>query len=269
MKLLSFFIFLSLPIFFLGAQTIEMNKRFENDSVYLDYINPFYAPIEIKITALDSTKNYIRNKSGALLKHRDTLFSAVVIPSSKVADTSSISSKKYIAFKGSFGDPNSIIDQDYKYTLPYPKGKRYKIIQSFGGKFSHNQPHSRYAIDFGTKIGDTITAVRDGIVFFVKEDSNEYCKTRKCVDKGNKVYILHKDGTMAHYVHLNFNGALVDVGDEVKVGEPIAISGMTGFTTIPHLHLVLYKSNGISIPFYFKNQKTKKLKPGKYYTRKK
>jgi murein DD-endopeptidase MepM/ murein hydrolase activator NlpD len=70
---------------------------------------------------------------------------------------------------------------------------------------------------------------------------------------------------MAHYVHLNLNGAIVEVGDKVKVGQPIAISGMTGFTTIPHLHLVIYKANGISIPFYFKGQKTRKLIQGKYY----
>ncbi|MCA0153560.1 M23 family metallopeptidase [Winogradskyella vincentii] len=251
------------------GQTLESQKRFENDSVYIDFINPFYAPIEMKLSALDSTKAYIRVRQNAILNYQDTLHGAFVVPKSMVKDTSNINSSHYINFKGNFGDPKSIADTEYRYTLPYPKNKRYKIIQSFGGKFSHNKPHSKYAIDFGTKVGDTITASRDGIVFFVKEDSDEHCRTRKCIDKGNKVYILHKDGTMAHYVHLKLNGALVEVGDKVDVGEPIAISGMTGFTTIPHLHLVVYKANGISIPFYFKGQKSKKLKQGKYYTRRK
>ncbi len=249
------------------GQSLETQKRISNDSIYLDYINPFYAPIELKVTALDSTKPYVRVNPYGILSHRDTLKNALVIPLSKVKDTALIDSKQYVSFKGNFGDPNSIIDENYRYTLPYPKGTKYEIVQTFGGKFSHNKPHSMYAIDFGMKIGDTITAVRDGIVFFVKEDSNEYCKSRKCADKGNKVLILHNDGTMAHYVHLDFEGAIVNVGDKVKVGQPIAISGMTGFTTTPHLHLVLYKSGGISIPFLFKGQKRKKLKKGRYYRR--
>ena len=265
--LISVILFLC-SLFLVKAQTIETNKRIENDSVYLDYINPFYAPLELNINALDSVKLHIRVKPYALLKYRDTLFNAVVIPISIIKDTTVIRSTDYIKFKGNFGNPNSVIDENYRYTLPFPKGRRYKIIQSFGGKFSHNRPSSRYAIDFGTQIGDTITAARGGKVFFVKEDSKEYCKTRKCVDKGNKVLILHSDGTMAHYVHLDFDGALVKVGDEVIAGQPIAISGMTGFTTTPHLHLVVYKAKGISIPFYFKGQKTKQLKKGKFYRRK-
>lgn len=192
----------------------------------------------------------------------------MIIPLHKIADTSKINAKSYINFKANFGDPNTSIDKNYRYSLPYLKGKKYKITQSFGGKFSHNQPHSKYAIDFGTKVGDTITAVRSGTVFFVKEDSKEHCRTKKCIGKGNKVLIIHSDGSMAHYIHLDFEGALVEVGDKVADGQPIAISGMTGFTTIPHLHLVMYKYGSTSIPFYFKGQKQKKLKQGKYYKRK-
>ncbi len=102
---------------------------------------------------------------------------------------------------------------------------------------------------------------------FIKEDSDEHCRTYKCADKGNKIIILHDDGSMAHYVHLDFEGAVVDVGDKVVLNQPIGISGMTGFTTIPHLHFVIFKAGGISIPFKFKGQRTKKLKQGRYYLR--
>lgn len=249
------------------AQSITSKKRIVNDTVYIDLSNPFLAPMEITISPLDSTKTYTKVNSYGILRHKDTLKNALVIPLSKIADTSSIKITNYINFKGNFGDPNSNIDEDYLYTFPFPKQKKYKIIQSFGGKFSHNRPHSKYAIDFGTKVGDTITAIRDGIVFFVKEDSKEHCRTRKCVDKANKVLILHDDGTMAHYVHLDYQGAIVSIGDRVSTGQAIGISGMTGFTTIPHLHLVMYKSGGNSIPFFFKGYSGKKLKQGKYYRR--
>jgi murein DD-endopeptidase MepM/ murein hydrolase activator NlpD len=250
------------------AQTIETLKRIENDSVYIDFINPYLAPIEIKLSPLDSTKTFIKGNSYGVLKHIDTLKNALILPVNRVKDTSKINLKRFIEFKANFGDPNSKIDRTYEYSLPFPRGKRYKIIQSFGGNFSHNKPHSKYAIDIGTQIGDTITAIRPGTVFFVKEDSKEHCRTPKCVDKGNKVLILHDDGSIANYVHLDFNGAFVAVGDRVKDSEPIAISGMTGFTTIPHLHLVIHQSRGVSIPFKFKGQNTKKLKKGRFYKRK-
>jgi murein DD-endopeptidase MepM/ murein hydrolase activator NlpD len=249
------------------AQKLKRSKTIENDSVFVDFINPFHAPVELKLTALDSTKSFIRINPYGVLQQGDTLKNALVLPLHKVKDTAQIDSKNYISLKGTFGDPKSDIDLNYRYTLPFPRGKKYKIIQSFGGKFSHNKPYSRYALDIGTQIGDTITAARSGVVMFIKQDSDEHCRTIKCVDKGNKIIILHNDGSMAHYVHLDFEGALVEIGDKVEVNEPIAISGMTGFTTIPHLHFVVFKAGGISIPFKFIGQKSQKLKQGRYYLR--
>lgn len=269
MKLTVMTVFICFAFQHIQSQTMGRHDYIKNDSVHIDLINPFLAPMEIKIVPLDSTKHFVKHNSYGLLKHNDTLKSAVVIPLNYALDSLKTNIKEYISFDAKFGDPNIQIDKSYKYTLPYPKGKRYKIIQSFGGKFSHSKPHSRYAIDFSTQIGDTITAARSGKVYFVKQDSEEHCPTRKCIGKANKIMIIHEDGTMAHYVHLDFDGALVQVGDQVNVGQPIAISGMSGFTTTPHLHFVVYASGGISIPFYFNGLRQKKLKQGKYYTRRK
>ena len=247
------------------SQNLKGSKHVKNDSVYLGLINPFMVPIEIKLTALDSTKSFIKINPYGLLKEGDTLIQALVIPFDKVKDTSKINFKDYVKFKANFGNPNEDYDKGFEYNLPFQKGKTYKIIQSFGGRFSHNKPHSKYAVDIGLAVGDTITAARSGKVFYVKEDSKEHCRTSKCIDMANKIYIIHDDGTMAHYVHLDFEGALVNVGDTVEVNQPIGISGMTGFTTIPHLHFVLYKARSISIPFKFRGIREKKLKQGKYY----
>lgn len=268
MKQLFFIISLLLSFQFVSSQTLKRTKHIQNDSVYLGLINPFIAPIEIKLTALDSTKPFIKVNSYGLLKEGDTLKQALIIPLDKLKDSAKIDFKTYLNFSAKFGDPYDEYDKDYKYELPFQKGKKYKIIQSFGGKFSHNKSHSKYAVDIGLAIGDTIVAARKGSVYFVKEDSKEHCRTRKCVDMANKIYIIHDDDTMAHYVHLDFEGALVDVGDIVEANQPIGISGMTGFTTIPHLHFVLYKSGSISIPFTFNGIKHKKLKQGRYYTKK-
>ncbi|MGB8169537.1 MAG: M23 family metallopeptidase [Chthoniobacteraceae bacterium] len=41
---------------------------------------------------------------------------------------------------------------------------------------------------------------------------------------------------MGEYLHLQKNGVLVKVGDEVQAGDLVARSGNTGCSTGPHLH---------------------------------
>ena len=71
----------------------------------------------------------------------------------------------------------------------------------------------------------------------------------------NYVLIRHDDGTMGHYCHLQQHGCLVKPGQRVSVGEPIAHSGNTGFSSGPHLHFCVFKTkNGRereSIPVKF------------------
>ena len=260
--LLIFAIFFTIQL--VNAQRLKGFKQINSDTLYISLINPFLAPVEINLTVLDSAKSYVKINPYGLLKAKDTLKNALAIPLEKIKDTATVKLTEFLDFTAKFGTPDETYDTDYEYELPFLKGKRYKIIQSFGGKFSHNKPHSKYAIDIGLPVGDTIVAARKGKVYYVKEDSKEHCKTRKCIDMANKIYIIHEDGTMAHYIHLDFEGALVDIGETVEANQPIGISGMTGFTTIPHLHFVLYKARSISIPFRFKGIRQKKLKQGQY-----
>ncbi|MGP3979370.1 M23 family metallopeptidase [Streptomyces sp. 8N114] len=51
---------------------------------------------------------------------------------------------------------------------------------------------------------------------------------------GNNVVIKHKDGTYTQYGHLN--SISVSVGQQVKSGQQIGLSGSTGNSSGPHLH---------------------------------
>jgi murein DD-endopeptidase MepM/ murein hydrolase activator NlpD len=71
---------------------------------------------------------------------------------------------------------------------------------------------------------------------------------------GNFVRILHDDGTMGVYLHLQRGSVKVQEGQRVSLGQPLARSGNTGNSTGPHLHFVVQRNVGMaleSIPFSF------------------
>jgi murein DD-endopeptidase MepM/ murein hydrolase activator NlpD len=73
------------------------------------------------------------------------------------------------------------------------------------------------------------------------------------------VIIKHADGTFADYHHLKSGSALVKLGDQVKVGQPIGLSGNTGYSTKPHLHFAVFQAidgkKVRSLPFRLKTDR--------------
>jgi len=139
---------------------------------------------------------------------------------------------------------------------PIATDEAYPISQGFNGAKTHTTPDSEYAIDVAMPVGTAIHAVRAGIVMDVEEDFNKGGTDRtKFVDKANHVRILHKDGTMALYAHLDLASVIVRPGARVRAGQKIARSGNTGFSSGPHLHFAIQQNTGmklISVPFRFK-----------------
>jgi len=90
----------------------------------------------------------------------------------------------------------------------------------------------------------------------VEEDFNRGGADRDSfVDKANHVRILHEDGTMALYAHLDLASVSVRPGGRVRAGQLIARSGNTGFSSGPHLHFAIQQNVGmklISLPFKFR-----------------
>ena len=128
-------------------------------------------------------------------------------------------------------------DTSYIYNLPYEKGSGHRIVQGYFGVFSHKE---RAALDFKMKRGTKICAIRNGVVVRVKEDGDRGGWNKKYRPFGNNIVIQHADGSRSGYWHLQKDGALVAVGDTVKQGQVIALSGKTGYAAIPHLHLIVW-----------------------------
>jgi murein DD-endopeptidase MepM/ murein hydrolase activator NlpD len=168
------------------------------------------------------------------------------------------------------GSTKAVHDDSYVYTLPFEAGAAFRVTQGFNGAYSHCGP-DQYAIDFKMSSGTPIHAAREGRVVKVKEDSNSGGGNRKYVNEANYVLIKHSDGTIANYAHLSKNGAKVKVGDYVKAGQLIALSGNTGFSSGPHLHFSVFKTRDgkerVSVPIQFQtgNGASMVLAEGKTY----
>jgi murein DD-endopeptidase MepM/ murein hydrolase activator NlpD len=154
-------------------------------------------------------------------------------------------------------------DTSFVYQLPYKLGKRFLMVQGYYTKHSH-----RYMVanDFKMKKGSTICAARAGVVIDVKENSNRGGLGNQYLNDWNYIVIQHADSSTALYGHLKQNGALVTIGDTVKQGQAIALSGNTGYSAFPHLHFQVWNKNGEQIPIRFFTKKgTRYLKPLRRY----
>ena len=146
-------------------------------------------------------------------------------------------------------------DNSYIYSLPYAPGATYKVTRGYNGSYSHTGPE-QYAIDWKMQPGTPVHAARDGVVVKIKDDSDKGGPDRKFENMANYILVRHADGSIANYAHLQKAGAKVVLGQKVKAGDFIALSGNSGFSTGPHLHFAVFKTkNGSereSIPTKFK-----------------
>jgi murein DD-endopeptidase MepM/ murein hydrolase activator NlpD len=155
------------------------------------------------------------------------------------------------------GDPRQQADMGHRYRIPFRTSERYYIGQGFGGIATHTDKHSYHALDISMPVGTPILAARDGIVMHMEKDFYGAGLDRdKYGSRANFVRILHEDGTMAVYAHLDLESVSVRPGSTVLAGELIGLSGNTGMSSGPHLHFVLQRNTGTtleSIPFRFDN----------------
>lgn len=92
-------------------------------------------------------------------------------------------------------------------------------------------------VDFGCAVGTPVKAAADGVVMYVADDPAGY---------GLYIRIWHK-ALGVHSMHGHLSKQSVKVGDAVKQGQVIGLSGNTGNSTGPHLHyeLRLCDANGM------------------------
>ena len=103
---------------------------------------------------------------------------------------------------------------------PWKVTTRYGVTDS-----DHSRPHR--GIDYALPSGTPIRSFTDGKVLSTRDEGHKsFGKSISIVTAQNKVVI---------YGHLS--KFLVSKGDTIKFGQTIALSGNTGHSTGPHLHI--------------------------------
>ena len=111
------------------------------------------------------------------------------------------------------------------------------ITRAFGDSIPGEEPH--IGLDIAVPVGSYVRSAGSGLVLEAAEDS-EY---------GRFVRVQHNDDLTALYAHNSWT--FVAPGDSVEVGEVIALSGNTGRSSAPHLHLEINRRGEAVDPLPF------------------
>lgn len=121
------------------------------------------------------------------------------------------------------------------FELPVQSGR---VTQWFGANPDRYRPFGfpgHEGIDWGVPINTPVFACADGIVVKVTSPKNH--------PYGTHIRIQHQiDGQIYTTVYAHLNKVLVKPGQRVFARQIIALSGNTGNSTGPHLHLTVVKA---------------------------
>ena len=133
------------------------------------------------------------------------------------------------------------------FNVPFPYGTRHSRTQGFSNL------HRGY--DFGFGGGYEIVAPADGTVIFVEDSrsaqvlpTNGTCSNLNGIN--NWLTIQHNDNSKTSYFHIrqySVRNNNIRVGSFVRRGQPIALIGVVGCTSAPHLHYEQISANGTKV----------------------
>lgn len=120
-----------------------------------------------------------------------------------------------------------IVTQDWAQDFSWMNGVFYPNgFYASLGWLGHN------GIDFGCWEGDEVEAVCDGVIEYVGPGNSHPLLTG-----GGNTVLLRSDKYQMRFEYLHLSQQNVYTGQVVTKGQVIALSGNTGASTAPHLHL--------------------------------
>jgi murein DD-endopeptidase MepM/ murein hydrolase activator NlpD len=140
--------------------------------------------------------------------------------------------------------------------LTFPSPLREKSQADFGpGTVETHTKEYEFSYDFSVPEGTSVYAIEEGTVIRVIQKYTQSHQDKTRIHEVNKVEILHLDGSVAAYAHLKAQSVPLKICDKISKGQIIGLSGNTGFSSGPHLHLDVTRPIGIgkfkTIPIRF------------------
>ena len=233
---------------------VEMFTHDSGNERTLTFVNKIAGPVAVQVEFVDAANV----ASDPPLPLRTVLggfeqrLVAKAFPADRYQD-----SRFGLRYQAAPGDPSARHDDSTSYSVPFAQGTKFVLAQGFNGQFTHTSAQSRYAVDLGVDEGTPVLCAREGKVMMVEEDFfGAGLDKEKFGSRANHVRVLHDDGSMGVYAHLQLESAKVQPGQRVRRGQVIGLSGNTGFSTGPHLHFAVQVNRDmelVSIPFRFDN----------------
>ncbi len=124
-------------------------------------------------------------------------------------------------------DDTKIISSEQNKKISLKKPVMGITTSVFGDKVSRNVSHKGH--DWAVEVGTPVKAAEDGIVE----------KSYYSASYGYNILLKHNEKLKTRYAHLS--RLSVNVGEKVKQGQIIGLSGSTGESTGPHLHFEVEK----------------------------
>lgn len=230
-----------------AAAEVKLLRRETARGTALLAANTYFGPVQVAFEILEGRNVAAANgaalRGNRVLEPRSETHLVDLLPIMPAQPMSFEMTLQYIP-----GRPGVAHTPDGPYRLPFALASGYPVSQAYPAQTTHADPSSLHAIDFVMPIGTGIYAARAGIVI---EIADQYYSAGLDPDtdlaSANIVRVLHEDGTMSLYAHLNWNSIRVRPGQHIVRGEYIADSGNTGFSSGPHLHFVVQRNVGGAI----------------------
>ena len=199
-----------------------------------DKLNELKKTLVAKETAVLSTKK----EKDALLtetKNKEAEYQKMLADQLKKKETFEKAISDYESQLKFILNPNSI-PKEGSGALSWPLS-HILITSPYGSRWGS----FHYGDDFRASIGTSVFAMGSGIV----EGTGNTDIDCKGASFGKWIFIKYNNGLSSTFGHLS--SILVQQGQTVNAGDLVALSGNTGYSEAPHLHVSVYASSGVSV----------------------